>query len=292
MTTLLTEAAALVDRGMADHLDGLAVPAQAEALRSVLRYGALGPGKRVRPALVLGAVRALGGDDQDALAPACAVEFVHAYSLIHDDLPAMDDDAVRRGRPSCHAAHGEWQAILAGDALLTEGLRLAGSGQVGTAAATARPDQRLQAMLALAHAAGAEGMVGGQFADMGQGAGNSAKIDDLVAIHRHKTGALFCACFEMAGHYMDAPAERICALKASGAAFGLAFQLVDDLEDADGLMPLSGRASLQRQAEDALRAYQDTVCAWCEADAAPPLLSLGDALAARIPRDAPRQATP
>src|SRR5690349_765978 len=153
-----------------------------------MRYSLLAPGKRLRPLLVLMASEACGGQDAAALPAACAVEMIHTYSLIHDDLPAMDDDDLRRGLPTCHKKFGEALAILAGDALLTLAFQvLAEHYPPATAAAACRE---------LARAAGAAGMVGGQVLDLAWEKG-SGTADDLAQVHALKTGALFRACLQL-----------------------------------------------------------------------------------------------
>jgi geranylgeranyl diphosphate synthase, type II len=208
-----------------------------DSLMEAMRYSLLAPGKRLRPLLVMLAAEACGGTPDDALPAASAVEMIHTYSLIHDDLPAMDDDDLRRGRPTCHKQFGEALAILAGDALLTLAFQVLADGYPPhTAAACCRT---------LAIGAGAGGMVGGQVEDLaaegraekpGAAAGN---LDDLERVHRLKTGALFRSCLMMGYHVapvdrrdtVDRPLER---LDAYGAAFGLAFQITDDLLDVEG----------------------------------------------------------
>lgn len=159
--------------------DGAASPRLDEAMR----YSVLGGGKRIRPALCLAAARAIGADPLAALAPACALELVHAYSLVHDDLPAMDDDDLRRGRPTVHIAFDEASAILAGDALQTLAFAL-------LAEAPELSDQQRIAMIReLATASGHQGMVGGQAIDL-ESVGRQLTIEQLESMHRHKTGAL------------------------------------------------------------------------------------------------------
>ncbi len=200
-------------------------------LAEAMRYGVLGGGKRLRPVLCLMAAEACGASWGEAVAPAVALELVHAYSLIHDDLPAMDDDDLRRGRPTCHKRFDEATAILAGDGLLTLAFEVVVKG-VRPAAAAA------ECVRILAEAAGPSGMVGGQMADLqaeersAEGADGSA--GELESIHRRKTGALLRAPLEMGAAVADAPAEKREALAAYGRAVGLAFQIVDDLLDVVG----------------------------------------------------------
>ena len=187
-------------------------------------------GKRVRPVLCLLAAESLGKKAESAVGCAVALEYVHTYSLIHDDLPAMDDDDLRRGRPTNHRVYGEGQAILAGDGLLTEAFAvLAADGAMPV-------QQRLEAILVLARAAGWQGMVGGQSLDLeGEAlveAGKQYDHDHLRLIHRLKTGALISASLELGGIAAGAGAGHRNALRDAGAAMGLAFQIRDDVLDA------------------------------------------------------------
>jgi geranylgeranyl diphosphate synthase type II len=183
-------------------------------LLEALRYTLFNAGKRIRPTLVLEACKALGGDLRNALPAACAIEYIHTYSLIHDDLPAMDDDDLRRGKPSSHRKFGEATAILAGDAL-----------QAAAFEAISRvPDPALAGPMArsLAEAAGAAGMVGGQELDM-------AARADVNEIHRKKTAALFRASAHLGA--LAARSPRAADLARYGLRLGLAFQMVDDILD-------------------------------------------------------------
>ena len=196
-------------------------------LVEALRYMALGGGKRLRPAIVCGTCVALGGSMEDALGPAAAVEFLHTYSLIHDDLPAMDDDDLRRGRPSCHAAFDEATAILAGDAMQALAFEvLAGAESVP-------PSTRVRMIELLAAAVGWPGMVGGQAFDIATTGGDILPIDRVVQMHAAKTGALFRASVQLGGLTAepDIEATRFQSLTAVGEAIGAAFQIVDDILD-------------------------------------------------------------
>jgi geranylgeranyl diphosphate synthase type II len=196
-------------------------------LREAMEYSLVSPGKRVRPALVLAAAQAVGADATPLLPLACAVEMVHAYSLVHDDLPAMDDDDLRRGRPTNHKVFGEAVAILAGDALLTEAfVVLSGAGSPSA-------ERRLAAIRELAAAAGAEGMVGGQTADiLAQGTGAALAL--VESIHRRKTGALLRASVRIGAILGGADDGALDRLTRYGEAIGLAFQVADDILDETG----------------------------------------------------------
>jgi len=194
-----------------------------------MRYGVLGDGKRLRPILALAAHEACGGNDDSFLEAAAALELIHTYSLIHDDLPAMDDDDLRRGRPTVHRVYGEARAILAGDALLTLAFELLGSRPVGSANAA----RRAEAVVVAARRSGIGGMVGGQGADL-EAQSHAVGPDELKWIHRHKTGALFSASSELGAIHAGVDGERRVALAEYGEALGLAFQIVDDILDRTG----------------------------------------------------------
>ena len=200
---------------------------QGDAMRlgEAMRYSLEAGGKRVRPVLCILACEAVGGTPAEALPGALALEYVHTYSLIHDDLPAMDDDDLRRGRPTNHKVFGEGHAILAGDALLTEAFGV-------LAAADLEPGKRAEALALLAEGAGWRGMAGGQALDLEGETLAAYDLDHLRLIHRLKTGALLRAAVEIGAVLGGAaPVERS-ALRAYGEAIGLAFQIQDDILDA------------------------------------------------------------
>ncbi|NOY30159.1 MAG: polyprenyl synthetase family protein [Planctomycetes bacterium] len=195
-------------------------------LREAIEYSLLAPGKRLRPQLVLFAAEACGGDIEEALPAAAAVEMVHAYSLVHDDLPAMDDDDLRRGRPTCHIQFDEATAILVGDALLARAFEvLATKIRVG--------DRAARCCAVLAEAAGASQLVGGQADDL-NGRVREKSLERLESIHRRKTGALFLASLRLGAIVAEATTEQATALDEYGQCLGLAFQIVDDLLDVSG----------------------------------------------------------
>ena len=199
-----------------------------ERLQDAMRYSVLGGGKRIRPALCLAAAHAVGQAGDNALVPACAVELIHAYSLIHDDLPAMDDDELRRGRPTTHIAFDEATAILAGDALqaLAFGL-LADARELSETA-------RLAMVRELARASGHGGMVGGQAIDL-EAVGKTLALTQLETMHRHKTGALIEASVRIGALCSPRVLDRdLEALTRYAQALGLAFQVQDDLLDIEG----------------------------------------------------------
>jgi geranylgeranyl diphosphate synthase type II len=216
------------------------------SLLEAMRYAVLAPGKRLRPALVLGGARAVGGGLDDALPAACAVEMVHAYSLVHDDLPALDDDDVRRGRPSCHKAFGEALALLAGDALLTAAFELLGDARALGAGRPVPAGRRIKAVVELARGAGVAGMIGGQVDDV---AGPPEDRRALEAIHRRKTGRLIQAAVVLGGLFGGGSAAQIRALRGFGADLGFAFQLIDDVLDEDGAAALEGAEAARSEAK-------------------------------------------
>jgi geranylgeranyl diphosphate synthase type II len=196
-------------------------------LREAIRYSLLGGGKRLRPILVLAAGDLVGAPRTATLPFACGIEMIHTYSLVHDDLPAMDDDDVRRGRPTSHRVYGEGLAILVGDALLTEAF-------VTMTRARGVPAARvLAAMAAVAHAAGEIGMVGGQAGDLAA-EGSQVPLDELRAIHAAKTGELIRASVRVGALLGGARPGVQRALGRYGAALGLCFQITDDILDAAG----------------------------------------------------------
>ncbi len=215
-----------------DHLNRLLPQPEGPSGQVVeaMRYSLSAGGKRVRPILMMAACEAVGGDFSRIMPAACAMECVHTYSLIHDDLPAMDDDDLRRGKPTCHKVFGEAIAILAGDGLLTYAFELMTHPEL-----TANVGGRLinEAVSIFAKAAGVAGMVGGQTADI-LFENKPIDPDTLAYIHRHKTGALIRASVEMGALLGGGTPDQVDSLSKYGTALGLAFQVVDDLLDVVG----------------------------------------------------------
>ncbi|NPA94532.1 MAG: polyprenyl synthetase family protein [Thermodesulfobacteria bacterium] len=215
-----------------EHLDRLLPQPEGPSGKVVeaMRYSISAGGKRVRPILMMAACEAVGGDFSTILPAACAMECVHTYSLIHDDLPAMDDDDLRRGKPTCHKVFGEAIAILAGDGLLTYAFELMTHPEL-----TSYVGGRIlnQAISIFAKAAGVAGMVGGQTADI-LFEDKPVDAQTLAYIHRHKTGALIRASVEMGALLGGGTPEQVERLSNYGTALGLAFQVVDDLLDVIG----------------------------------------------------------
>lgn len=221
---ILRSRAARVEAYLAGCLKERAIP---HTLAKAMRYSLLAGGKRLRPVLCLSCARLCGQEEEDALPFAGALECIHTYSLIHDDLPAMDNDDLRRGKPTSHKVFGEAAAILAGDALLTEAFVLA--------AAAPLPARRIVPALAeLARSAGAEGMVGGQMLDMEYTGLTRVSLEELAGMHALKTGALIRASCLCGGLLAGAGPQEITALARYGAALGAAFQIVDDILDVTG----------------------------------------------------------
>ncbi len=198
----------------------------AQVLTDAMRYATLSGGKRIRPMLVCATCTGLGGNLENALAPACAVEFIHAYSLLHDDLPAMDDDELRHGLPSGHVKFGEANAILAGDALLTLAFETLANAPIS------RTDVRLTAIQLLAEASGWQGMVGGQVFDI-ESEDKQLSLSQLQALHAGKTGALIRVAVQIGALFGDAKvdAETYVLLTEFATRIGLAFQIIDDVLD-------------------------------------------------------------
>ncbi len=208
-----------------------------QQLHKAIRYSVFAGGKRIRPILMIAACEAVGGDVAQVIPAACAMEMIHTYSLIHDDLPAMDDDDFRRGRPTCHKVFGDAIAILAGDALQTEAfLLLSGmaAGQ-GEAAEIGR-----QVIHTIARCAGSMGMVGGQVVDM-ESEGREIDLPTLEYIHTRKTGALILASVQSGALLGGADREAFEALSRYAEAAGLAFQVADDILDIVGDQALLGK---------------------------------------------------
>ncbi len=195
-------------------------------LHEAMRYAVLNGGKRVRATLVYATGEAVGGEVALFDAPACAVELIHAYSLVHDDLPAMDDDDLRRGKPTCHRAFGEANALLAGDALQSAAFQVLSDGAL-------KAHRGMEMIATLAHASGSLGMAGGQAIDLAA-VGTQPSLDELEHMHRHKTGALIRASVRLGALCCaDISTGQLAQLDAYAACIGLAFQVRDDILDVE-----------------------------------------------------------
>lgn len=207
-------------------------------LHEAMRYATLGGGKRIRPVLTYAAGDALGCDLRRLDGPACAVELIHAYSLVHDDLPAMDDDDLRRGRPTCHKAYDEATAILVGDALQALAFHILAHDPNGVP----EPALRLRMIEQLALAAGSRGMVGGQAIDLAA-VGQELDLAQLEDMHIHKTGALIRSAVLLGAYAAGVDAERRDRLDHYAKCIGLAFQIQDDILDVEGDSAALGKLS-------------------------------------------------
>lgn len=232
------------------HLEALAAKAEAQLLRYVqvtpetrrqaqvieaMRYSLEAGGKRIRPVLVLEFCRICGGIEEQAMAAACALEMIHTFSLIHDDLPEMDNDDYRRGKPSCHKAFGHAVALQAGDALLTEAFHVVVSDPV------LEPEMKVALLQILTEATGAAGMVGGQIMDMSYEKRSDVSLEEQEAMCAAKTGALIRAACRLGCTAAFASKEQIALADQYGAKLGLAFQIVDDILDVTSTSEVLGK---------------------------------------------------
>lgn len=212
----------LVDDALNNFLPKVSVSPR--TIHQAMRYSVFAGGKRLRPILTLAAAEACGGTTENALAPACAVEMMHTYSLVHDDLPGMDNDDLRRGRPTSHKVYGEGMAVLAGDALLTEAFI--------TLASTPTTDRysMKEILLEFAICGGSRKLIGGQALDL-EGEDQDLTREELLAIHENKTAALLTTSLRLGGMTANATPEQLVALTDFGYHLGLAFQVIDDILD-------------------------------------------------------------
>ena len=224
----LREKKTLIDRKLEELLPEREEPGG--RVISAMRYSLLAGGKRLRPVLCMLGAEAVGRRGEDFLLFACGLECLHTYSLIHDDLPAMDDDDLRRGRPTCHRAFDEATAILAGDGLLTLAFELFSSPEL---LKVTSPERLIQGIHLVARAAGVSGMVAGQMADI-LAEGRKISLEEMSYIHHRKTAALISASVVSGGLLSGARADELQALETYGQALGLAFQIVDDILDVVG----------------------------------------------------------
>ncbi len=228
LKTYLTEKKAIVDTALQDYFpepEGFT----AELIKA-MRYSLFAGGKRLRPILCMAGAEAVGGSGREVLPVACALELIHTYSLIHDDLPVMDDDDLRRGKPTNHKVFGEPIALLAGDGLLTEAFSLMTSPEVSTRISLSI---LLKAIRLIARAAGHEGMVGGQAVDI-EWEGKEAEHAIVKFMHTHKTGALITAAVASGAILGGADESRLRSITSYGEKIGLAFQISDDILDIEG----------------------------------------------------------
>jgi geranylgeranyl diphosphate synthase type II len=205
-------------------------------IHAAMRYSVFSGGKRLRPVLCIAAAEACGGDPSEALAPACAVELMHTYSLVHDDLPAMDNDDLRRGRLTCHKVYGEGMAVLCGDALLTESFTV-----LAHTVSTQRYNTR-DYLVEFARTGGSTKLIGGQVMDL-EGEGKKLTRRDLVRIHEAKTAALLTTALRLGAMTANATPAKLKALTDFGHALGLAFQVIDDILDVTQTTEVLGKTA-------------------------------------------------
>lgn len=244
------------------------------ALHEGMHYAVFTGGKRFRPVLTLAAAEACGGDVSRALVPAAAIELIHAYSLVHDDLPALDNDDLRRGKPTVHRQYGEALAILIGDALLTQAFQAVGS---------VRPAETAASILTeVSTAAGSCGMIGGQVADL-QALTQEPSLPLLDHIHVHKTGKLI-RCAAVCGALAAGGGEdQLRQMTVYGEMIGLAFQAVDDLQDGDGYLKIMKASEVRDNVRDLIaKAKREVKSLGSQADK---LMLLADDLLSRIPKE-------
>jgi geranylgeranyl diphosphate synthase type II len=252
-------------------------------LVDAMRYSVFAGGKRLRPILVLAAAEAVGGEAETVLDAACALEYIHTYSMIHDDLPAMDNDDYRRGKPTNHVVYGEAMAILAGDALLTHAFELLSGPAL---AERFEASLLLQVSHCLAHAAGSAGMIGGQVVDMAS-EGQRVDLPVVEYIHRHKTAALIEAAVTIGGLLGGGTAEQVQALRTYGHQVGWAFQIADDILDVEGDPQVLGKA-VGRDAEQEKATYPAVLGLETSRQRATELIQQGIAALARFDHQADR----
>lgn len=229
----LNEKKDLVDNHLPTYIEKLSAP---EVLKEAMLYSLNAGGKRLRPILLFATLEGFKNEAELGLDVACALEIIHTYSLIHDDLPSMDDDDIRRGNPTNHIVFGEAQAILAGDGLLTIAFEIISKME----SAQVSPEMKLQIISALANAAGPEGMVGGQVADLAAET-KSVPLSELESIHLNKTGRLLTFPIEAAAFLSNANEGQVTNLRQFAMHLGLAFQIKDDILDIEGDEKLLGK---------------------------------------------------
>ena len=273
-------------------LDASMGPERPESLRDAMRYSLLAGGKRLRPILCLAACELVGGSSELAMPTAVALEMIHTMSLIHDDLPAMDNDDLRRGRPTNHKVYGDAMAILAGDAMLSRAFEM-----VAVRSANVPADRLLRVVGELALVSGAPGLVGGQVVDL-ESEGQAVDLQTLEYIHLHKTAALLRACVVTGALIGGASDDQLEAMRTYANGIGLAFQIIDDILDVTASSEVLGKTAgkdlladkttypkllgLDASREKALQLVRDSKAAlepW--RDKAAPLLALADYVASR-----------
>ncbi len=244
-------------------------------LEQAMRYAVMSGGKRIRPVLALAACEAVGGSEKNIIPAACALELVHSYSLVHDDLPCMDNDSERRGKPSCHVRFGEDTALLAGDALLTLAFQVLAQQPPKGTADTRR---RLDAVRFLSEAIGARGMVGGQAADM-EFQQKEPDLATIQFINIHKSGALIAVSTRLGAYLGGGTPRQVEALYRYGKYVGLLFQIADDMMDGQGYAKVLGKTRSQEEAKRLLNKAKSQLVLFGRRAA--PLSALADFIIAR-----------
>jgi geranylgeranyl diphosphate synthase type II len=227
-----------------------------KSLFEAARYSVLGGGKRIRPIIAIATAEALRIRPNNIIRPACALELIHTYSLIHDDLPCMDNDDFRRGKPSLHKAYNEGQAVLTGDYLLTYAFQVIAQDPYLT------PDQKVQLVSILSRQAGGDGMIAGQVIDI-ESINKKLNLDSLQDLHLKKTGALITASFEFGGVFANVGHTQMHSLHQVGQLLGLAFQIIDDVLDADevekGVSSYVSILGIEKSKEMAIELYDKSI---------------------------------
>ena len=229
---------------------------QSPALHQAMRYAVMSGGKRIRPILALAACEAVGGDEKKTLAAACALEFIHSYSLVHDDLPCMDNDTLRRGKPTCHVKFGEATSLLAGDALLTLAFKVLTLNDVSAKIKDIK--KQLETVHWIAEAIGVRGMVGGQALEM-EFQGKEMDLPTAEYVNAHKSGALIAVSLRAGACLGGGTPREVDALYRYGKHIGLLFQLVDDIMDTQGYVQVIGLKETKRKAESLLKTAKESL---------------------------------
>jgi geranylgeranyl diphosphate synthase, type II len=240
----LRDRRARIERTIGENLPS--ADTQPGVIHEAMRYAVLGGGKRIRPLLAVAAAEAVGADVDPLLVPFAALELIHTYSLVHDDLPSLDNDDLRRGRKTTHVVYGEAMGILTGDALLTEAF-----SWLARPVENVAPDRQLRAVAAVAQAVDSTGMIGGQVADL-EASGKSGDLAHLQFIHRNKTGKLITASVVLGGILGGASSDQLARLAHYGSSLGLAFQIVDDLLDQEESSATLGKTAGKDRAQGKL----------------------------------------
>ena len=252
--TYFTKQAAKINEALDGHLPKKSE--HAAVLREAMRYAVFSGGKRIRPMLALAACEAVGGDEKKVMTAACAIELIHSYSLVHDDLPCMDDDDLRRGQPTCHKKFNEATALLAGDALLTLAFKMLSETHDSNSPKNLK--KQLIVTGFIAEAAGHLGMVGGQIVDL-EFQNKEADLPTIEYINIHKTGALIAVSTRVGAYLGGGSPKQVEALYLYGKYVGFLFQIVDDIMDREGYAKAIGVPEARKEAENLLIKSKETL---------------------------------